>query len=140
MPLIHMKNMCLDSAMDNYPTYELLKTPKISSFIDLNNKCGCPKTIPDTIRNDSNGNPLCSADLLLLPNSYDKSSCYLMWHCPFGKKHTTKCLFSCSSIKYRRVIKTRPDLDIRLYTNVPRGTDVYKKIYGQRTATEWINK
>ena len=33
----------------------------------------------------------------------------------------------------------RPDWDIRLYTDVPRGTDAYKKIYKQRTATERIN-
>lgn len=139
MPLIHMKNMCLDSAMDNYPTYKLLKARKISSFIDLNNKCGRPKTIPDTIRIDRNGTPLCNAGLPMVPNGYDKNSRYLMWRCPFGKKHTSKCECSCSPARYGRVIKTRPDWDIRLYTDVPRGTEAYKKIYNQRTATERIN-
>lgn len=62
-----------------------------------------------------------------------------MWRCPFGKKHFEKCENSCTSAKYGRVIKTKPEWDIRLYTDVPRGTDAYKKIYNQRTATERIN-
>nr|WP_303620166.1 hypothetical protein [Enterocloster clostridioformis] len=57
MPGFSMKNMCLDSAMDNLPAYTLLKNRKIRAFIDLNSKCGHPKTIPDTIRLDKNGTP-----------------------------------------------------------------------------------
>lgn len=62
-----------------------------------------------------------------------------MWRCPYGKDHTDKCTHNCSNATYGRVIKTRPEWDIRLYTDVPRGTDAYKKIYNQRTATERIN-
>lgn len=36
MPGFSMKNMCLDSAMDNLPAYTLLKNRKIRAFIDLN--------------------------------------------------------------------------------------------------------
>lgn len=36
MPTIPIENMCLDSAMDNYPTYRLLKNRHIRAFIDLN--------------------------------------------------------------------------------------------------------
>lgn len=61
MPGFSMKNMCLDSAMDNLPAYTLLKDWKIRAFIDLNSKCGHPRTIPDTIRLDKNGTPLCQA-------------------------------------------------------------------------------
>ncbi|WP_270271084.1 hypothetical protein [Enterocloster clostridioformis] len=35
MPGFSMKNMCLDSAMDNLPAYTLLKNRKIRAFIDL---------------------------------------------------------------------------------------------------------
>ena len=49
MPDLHISNMCLDSAMDNYPTYNLLKDRHIHAFIDLNAKCGRPKSIPDNI-------------------------------------------------------------------------------------------
>jgi len=139
MPALPVENLCLDSAMDNYPTYRLLKSRNIRAFIDLNNKCGRPKTIPDTITIDKDGTPVCQEGKRMVPNGYDKSSGYLMWRCPFGKEHGTTCKNSCTSSKYGRVIKTRPEWDIRLYTDVPRGTEAYKKIYNQRTATERIN-
>ena len=139
MPALPVENLCLDSAMDNYPTYRLLKSRNIRAFIDLNNKCGRPKTIPDTITIDKDGTPVCQEGKRMVPNGYDKSSGYLMWRCPFGKEHGTTCKNSCTSSKYGRVIKTKPEWDIRLYTDVPRGTEAYKKIYNQRTATERIN-
>lgn len=139
MPSLPIENICLDSAMDNYPTYRILKDRKIRAFIDLNSKCGRPKTIPDTITIDKDGTPLCQENLRMKPNGYDKSSGYLMWRCPYGKDHCSKCRNSCTDSRYGRVIKTRPEWDIRLYTEVPRGTDAYKKIYNQRTATERIN-
>ncbi len=73
--------------MNNYHTYRLLKDRKIRAFIDLNNKCGSPKTSPDTITIDKDGTPLCQEKLRMLPNGYDKSSGCLMWRCPFGKDH-----------------------------------------------------
>ena len=139
MPALPIENICLDSAMDNYPTYRLLKSRNIRAFIDLNNQCGRPKTIPDTITIDRDGTPICQEKKRMVPNGYDKSSGYLMWRCPFGKDHCTKCKNSCTSSKYGRVIKTRPEWDIRLYTEIPRGTETYKRIYNQRTATERIN-
>ena len=139
MPAVSIENMCLDSAMDNYPTYRLLKKRGIRAFIDLNDKCGRPKTIPDTITIDKDGTPLCQENLRMKPNGYDKSSGYLMWRCPYGKAHCSKCKNSCTNSKYGRVVKTRPEWDIRFYTDLPRGTDAYKKIYKQRTATERIN-
>ena len=61
-------DLCLDSAMDNYPTYRLLKKRGIRAFIDLNDKCGRPKTIPDTITIDKDGTPLCQEKLRMKPN------------------------------------------------------------------------
>lgn len=139
MPQLPIKNMCFDAAMDNLPTYTLLKDRKISVFIDLNSKCGHPRTIPDSIKIDTNGTPVCQQGYKMLPNGYDKSRGCLMWRCPFGKDHFDKCENSCTSSKYGRVIKTKSEWDIRLYTDVPRGTESYKKIYHQRTATERIN-
>ena len=91
-----MKNMCLDSAMDNLPAYTLLKNRKIRAFIDLNSKCGHPKTIPDTIRLDKNGTPLCQAGLRMVPNGFDRNRGELMWRCPYGKCHSDKCSCDCS--------------------------------------------
>lgn len=139
MPALHAKNMCLDSAMDNYPTYNLLKNRGIHAFIDLNAKCGRPKSIPDNIRIDKDGTPICQEGKRMAPNGYDKACGCLLWRCPYGKNHCSKCEHSCSSAKYGRVIKTKPEWDVCLYTDVPRGTEAYKKIYNQRTATERIN-
>ena len=135
MPAVSIKNICLDSAMDNYPTYRILKKREIWAFIDLNDKCGRPKTIPDTIIIDKDGTPLCQEKLHMKPNGYGRSSGYLMWRCPFWKEHCSKCKNSCTNSKYGRIIKTRPDWDIRLYTDVSRGTDAYKEIYKQRIST-----
>lgn len=139
MPALHIRDICLDSAMDNYPTYELMKDRHIRSFIDLNTNRGRPKSIPDSIQIDEDGTPICQAGLRMAPNGYDKSCGSFLWRCRFGKDHCSKCEVNCTSSKYGRVIKTKPDWDIRLYTDVPRGTDAYKKIYNQRTATERIN-
>ena len=109
MPALPIENMCLDSAMDNYPSYRLLKKSQIWAFIDLNDKCGRPKSIPDTITIDKDGTPLCQEKLRMKPNSYDRSSGYLMWRCPYGKEHCCKCKNSCTDSKYGRVVKTRPE-------------------------------
>lgn len=111
MPAVSIENMCLDSAMDNYPTYRLLKSREIRAFIDLNDKCGRPKMIPDTITIDRDGTPLCQEKLRMKPNGYDRSSGYLMWCCPYGKEHCHKCRNSCTDSKYVRVVKPRPEWD-----------------------------
>lgn len=139
LPLIRPKNICLDSAMDNYPTYYLLKDRKISAFIDLNANRGRPKSIPDSITIDKNGTPLCNAGLKMTPNGFDQSRNSMMWRCPYAQKHKDICPQSCTDSKYGRVVKTKSEWDVRLYTDVPRGTEAYKKIYNQRTATERIN-
>lgn len=109
------------------------------AFIDLTNRCDSPKTIPDTIWIDKNGTPLSDAGQPIVPNGQDRSTDHLMWRCPCGKGHASKCSRNCSNAKYGRVIKTKPEWDIRLYTDVSRGTEIYKRIYSQRMATERIN-
>lgn len=82
MPALQPENMCLDSAMDNYPTYELLKKRGIRAFIDLNKKRGRPKTIPGDIKIDRDGTPLCKAGLRMVPNGSDTARGNLIWRCP----------------------------------------------------------
>jgi hypothetical protein len=110
--------MYFDSSMDNLPTYTLLKDRHISAFIDLNSKCGPPKTIPDTIAINKNGTPIYQEGLCMVPNGYDKSKGQLMWRCPFGKEHACKCINSCSSAKYGRVINQKP-IGITTRRNTP---------------------
>ena len=73
------------------------------------------------------------------PNSQGRNIGYLIWRFPLGKDHVSKCPKSYSTSKYGQIIKTRQEWDIRLYTDVPRGTEAYNKIYSQCTATERIN-
>ena len=54
-PDLQIKNLCLDSAHDNYPTYELCKKWDIMPFIDLNSNRGEPETIPKRLDIDTDG-------------------------------------------------------------------------------------
>lgn len=47
-PGIQLKNICLDSAHDNYPTYNLCKKWGIHPFIDMNSNRGRPPDHPET--------------------------------------------------------------------------------------------
>ena len=80
--------MCLDSAMDNYPTYNLLKDRHIHAFIDLNAKCGRRKSIPDNIHIDKDGTPICQQGERMAPNGYERALLFHDhhdWHLhPFG--------------------------------------------------------
>lgn len=59
-PGIQVKNLCLASAHDNYPTYVLCKKWGIRPFIDMNSNRGRPQTIPKHLDIDD-GTPLCAA-------------------------------------------------------------------------------
>ena len=54
-PDIKIENLCLDSANDNYPTYELCKHWKIKPFIDLNKRTDRPDSVPERINIDTDG-------------------------------------------------------------------------------------
>lgn len=136
---LSVKNVCLDSAHDNYPTYELLRLYRIRPFIDLNNRRGRPKTLPPNLSIDKDGTPLCRDGHRMVFYGYDASRHRLKWRCPCVMGKCDSCPNPCSSSPYGRVIYTKPDWDIRLYTPVTRGTDEYKKIYKTRTCTERIN-
>jgi len=57
-----ISNLCLDSANDNYPTYNLCKAWGIHPFIDLNSNRGRPDSIPGEISIDTDGAPLCQVN------------------------------------------------------------------------------
>lgn len=60
-PELKIANLCLDSAHDNYPTYNLCNDWNIRPFIDLNTNRGRPPSIPDHVTIDTDGTPLCHA-------------------------------------------------------------------------------
>lgn len=61
IPSLNIRNLCLDSAHDNYPTYRLCGKWKIRPFIDLSENRGRPASIPGAITIDSDGTPICQA-------------------------------------------------------------------------------
>lgn len=140
-PLLNIQNLCLDSAHDNYPTYQLCKDWGIIPFIDLNSNRGRPKTIPDEIIIDKDGTPLCLAGHKMVYWGLSSIRKGYKWRCPLkcGKVDECSCQSSCSPSNYGRVIYTKPDWDIRLYPSVPRGTKQFKETYNTRTCSERIN-
>lgn len=141
MPDLKITNLCLDSAHDNYPTYELCKAWDIIPFIDLNSNRGRPERIPKHVTIDTDGTPLCEAGFRMTYYGYSPSRHDTKWRCPVatGKEEKCTCRVPCSSSPYGRCLYTKPDWDIRLYPPVARGTDKYKKTYNNRTGSERIN-
>ena len=140
-PGIKVKNICLDSAHDNYPTYNLCKKWGISPFIDMNSNRGRSQTIPKRLNLDDDGTPLCDAGFRMVYWGYSPKRHDCKWRCPVacGKEKKCTCEVPCSSSSYGRCIYTKPDWDIRLYTPVPRGTEEYIKTYNNRTSSKRVN-
>lgn len=74
MPDLTIKNMCLDSTMNNLATYKLLKKRNISAFIDLNSTSDHSKVIHDTLFINKNDTLICLAGLRMVPNGNDHNS------------------------------------------------------------------
>ena len=140
-PDIPIKNLCLDSANDNYPTYELCKTWDIIPFIDLNSNRGHPKSLPASMKFSKEGVPLCSAGLEMVYQGFCKGRSRHKWRCPAKCGIIDECPLgvSCSPSAYGRVVYTKPDWDIRLFPPVPRGSREWKDTFSSRTCSERIN-
>lgn len=140
-PFLCFDNICLDSANDNYPTYELFDTWHYTPFIDLNSNRGKPTTLPPAVSITEQGVPTCLSGNEMVYNSFCKNRSRHKWRCPLkcGKVDTCAYKEQCSPSDYGRVIYTKPDWDIRLFTPVPRGTKEWKEIYKTRTCSERIN-
>jgi len=77
----------------------------------------------------------------MIYNGFCNDRCRLKWRCPRvakGVKPSDSC-DSCSPSPYGRVIYTKPDWDLRLFTRIPRGSDAWKDKMKQRTAAERVN-
>lgn len=140
-PDIPVKNLCLDSAHDNYATYGLCQKWKLRPFIDLNSNRGRQDSIPGFLSIDDDGTPLCMAGFRMVNWGYCKQKHSRKWRCPLacGKTDSCSCREKCSPSPYGRCVYTKPDWDIRLYTPVPRGTEEYKAVYKNRTSCERVN-
>jgi len=85
-PTVKIENLCMDSANDNYTTYELFKKWLITPFIDLNENRGKPKSIPDNITVANDGIPICANAYKMIYNGYCKNRSCHKWCCPVACK------------------------------------------------------
>lgn len=141
LPQFPVTNYVLDSANDNYPTYELCSEWNINPFIDLNSKNLGNSKYPSALSFTEQGTPLCIEGIEMVYNGFEKSRSRHKWRCPLvcGKITTCSCKDQCSPSPYGRVIYTKPTWDLRLFTPIPRGSDVWKNIFKTRTCSERIN-
>jgi hypothetical protein len=140
-PQLPIENVCFDSANDNYSTYELLKVWGIKPFIDLNREVGRKPTFSNSYSINTKGIPVCMAGIEMVYNGNCKNRSRIKFRCPLkcGKVATCGYQSVCSPSAYGRVVYTKPDDDLRLFTPVPRGSKEFKRIYKNRTSAERIN-
>lgn len=140
-PGITPKNFCLDSAHDNIPTYELLERWDINALIDLNGRNSAPNDLPEGITLDSDGYPLCKAGFRMYHCGYDKVKHAIKYRCPYkcGKVCECPCAGECSDTSYGRTVYLKIGRNLRFHPRIPRGTDLYRSIYSERTACERVN-
>jgi hypothetical protein len=141
LPQFPISNYVLDSANDNYPTYELCSKWNINPFIDLNSKNKGNSKYPTALEINDKGIPICIGNHKMVYNGFEKSRSRIKWRCPLVLKKVDHCSCTdqCSPSPYGRVIYTKPSWDMRLFTPVPRGSKKWKAIYKTRTCSERIN-
>lgn len=135
------KNICLDSAHDNIPTYELLDRWGINALIDINGRAKSSPNAPEDVTFDKEGHPLCMAGHKMCPWGNDPVKDARKYRCPLKCGRVDSCLHAeaCSPGNYGRTVYIKNHGDLRFRTRIPRDSEQYKKIYGERTACERVN-
>lgn len=137
------KNICLDSAHDNIPTYRLLEHMDINALIDINGRNTTAPGLPSDITLDKNGHPLCKAGYKMYHWGYDRNKDADKYRCPC--KCTSSgicdcpCREECSKSRYGRTVYIKRKDDLRFHPRIPRGSVEYTRIYAERTACERVN-
>lgn len=135
------ENLCLDSAHDNIPTYELLEHWDINALIDINSRAKYSEYAPDGISFDTSGHPLCMAGHRMCPWGNDPKKDAHKYRCPLKCGRIDSCPHAekCSPGSYGRTVYIKNHGDLRFRPRIPRGCEQYKKIYSERTACERVN-
>ena len=138
---ISPKNICLDSAHDNIPTYELLERWDINALIDINGRAKSSESAPDDITFDKSGHPLCPAGHQMCPWGNDPGKDAHKYRCPLRCGRISACLHEaeCSPGNYGRTVYIKNHADLRFHPRIPRDSEEYKQIYSERTACERVN-
>ena len=130
-----------DSASDNYATYRLLNEWGINAVIALNKTNTDNRTYEECLVNE-NGVPVCPGGHTMVNwGLMVNDKCRIKWRCPMvlGKCDICAACLDCSDSAYGRVVYTKPDWDLRLFTKIPRGSDRFKQKMKERTAAERVN-
>ena len=135
------KNICLDSAHDNIPTYELLEHWDINALIDINGRAKASENAPKDISFDKTGHPLCQAGHKMCPWGNDPVKNAHKYRCPLKCGRTASCPYAekCSPGSYGRTVYIKKNSDLRFQPRIPRDSEQYKTIYSERTACERVN-
>ena len=141
-PDLRFGSFLADGAMDNYPTYELLRHFKIIPFISLEarTKAKFHYPHPDIVSFDDQGRPVCKGGK---PFAY-WGFCrpyrlkYRCWYTAKGQIPPDQC--RCSESNYGKTIYLKSDLDPRMFTPVPRNSQAFKDKFKTRTTVERTNK
>jgi len=140
-PNLSVETFISDSASDNYATYELLDAWGINAVIALNKTNDGNRTFPKCVVNKF-GVPVCPGGHEMVRAGFcGRDRCRIKWRCPFvlGKCEIGKACLDCSDSSYGRVVYTKPDWDLRLFSRIPRGSAQWKSVMKERTAAERVN-
>lgn len=138
---ISPKNICLDSAHDNIPTYELLERWDINALIDINGRSKSSENAPEDITFDKDGHPLCPAGHKMCPWGNDPIKDAHKYRCPLKCGRIDSCPHAekCSPGSYGRTVYIKNNGELRFHPRIPRDSEEYRKIYSERTACERVN-
>lgn len=81
---------------------------------------------------------MCELGVQMVNWGYCKDRCRIKWRCPLACGRVKECpgKDSCSPSGYGRVVYTKADTDLRLFTRTVRGSEAWKEAYKRRTTCE----
>ena len=120
------KNVCLDSAHDNIPTYELLEHWDINALVDINGRAKSSENTPADITFDKTGHPLCPAGHKMCPWGNDPIKDAHKYRCPLKCGRIDSCPHAetCSPGSYGRTVYIKNHADLR-FQGAPKNTGKY---------------
>lgn len=140
-PNLKMDTFIHDAACDNYATYELLDKWNINAVIGLNSNNKDNFKYPKALSINENGAPICPDGNVMVNWGFNNDRCRIKYRCPLacGKISSCKNKCNCSPSNYGRTVYIKADWDLRLFTKIPRGSDLWKKKMRSRTSIERLN-
>jgi hypothetical protein len=128
-----------DSAHDASALYGLLDLYGTKPVIEFMKKPRFPLPLNDQ------GVPLCPKGFMMQYWGYDKRRSRFKWRCPKkvgpkGLRDSAVCNEPCCDSDYGLIVYTKPEGNRRIFTDIPRGSALWKELYKRRSASERVNK